>query len=195
MVRLQGSAICLSLVAALSLSMGPVAGTEITSRYTHIGPCNIIDSCPKEDGTECGPGENPDFLVKKCDGYRDQSTWIYYSDSTRAYVGFGPKENTSGRFGNEGVETRRLEWRGLMKDGSFEPFAVIVRMRQEAGVEPDGAPRRSFLVVYRLRPNGTSCIVGDSDSNTKAREIADASLTRYTCKSEPLTPGAPAQQE
>jgi len=179
------TAICLFLVAAIS-QPSAAANTEITSRYTNMGLCDEIDGCPKKDGTDCGPGQNPDYLLKKCVGYRDQSVWIYYTDSVRAGIGFGPKENISGVFGNEGVETRLVEWRGLMKEGSFEPFTVIVRMLPPFGAEPD-APRRSFLVVYRLRPDGTSCIVHDGaiDSNTKAREIADASLTRYTCKGEP----------
>lgn len=172
MTRSPSVATCFLFSAAAWLSAGPATSAETTSRYTRVGPCR-----------EVGHSVEPDWILKKCGGYRGQSVWIAYTDSTKARVGFGPKQNVSGIFGIEGVETTLLEWRGSLKGESFEPFAVIARIGRPFG------ERKSFLVVYRLRPDGTSCILRAAESsNAKALEIADASLTNYACEEQPDVP-------
>ena len=74
---------------------------------------------------------------------------------------------------------RMVEWRGTIMRGRFTPFAVIVRLRW-----PEET--KSFLAIYRLRDDGTSCIVGETEgSNEAARAIADRSLTTFKCSEEP----------
>jgi len=76
-----------------------------------------------------------------------------------------------------------------VQNGKFQPLAVIVRMDRPAGAYEGPAP--TDLFVFRLRPDGTSCIVGeDIKSNEDARKIADAAIDRYACLEEPQIPSA-----
>jgi hypothetical protein len=172
MISIRG-AIWFGLAATAWLSAGPATSAELSSRYRRVGVCR-----------ETGHGVDQDWILKTCGGYPGQPVWIAYSDSTKAHVGFGPKQNVSGTFGTVAVETARLEWRGLRRGAKFEPFAVIIRLR-----EPFDETGKSALVVYRLRLDGTSCIIGRAQrSNAKAREIADASLAHFLCEDEPDRP-------
>lgn len=142
----------------------------IESRYTHLSACQVLE--------QGGAGE--DWVSHRCQGYGSIPVWLHYTDSARAWVGFGAKRNVSGMFSAHRDETWPLEWRGLATGGSFEPFAVILRVRSA-----DGAPG-SHLVVYRLRDDGSACIIGSTTaSNESARSIADASRIRFSCQQEP----------
>jgi len=87
--------------------------------------------------------------------------------------------------GSESIATKSgpIEWRGRFQGGYFKPFAVIIRMPEmDAGSGSD-------LVVYRLRPDGASCIVGTTKStNDAARSIADGSMGEFTCARQPQLP-------
>jgi hypothetical protein len=62
------------------------------------------------------------------------------------------------------------------------PVTVIVRMTRPFGDEVE-------LMVYRLRADGTSCIVGSTHgTNEAARRIADAALGSFECAVEPDLP-------
>jgi hypothetical protein len=62
----------------------------------------------------------------------------------------------------------------------FEPFAVIMRGRMAGMLPEDG----SSLSVFRLRPDGMSCVVGDGmKSNEEARKTADGAAP---CIGEPV---------
>lgn len=143
---------------------------SISSRYTPLSGCREIAF-----GSDVGDG-----VDHRCKGYGGIPIWLSYRDSTRSYFGFGAKRNLSGMFSAERDDAWPIEWRGRLARGEFQPFAVILRVR--------GAfePRRRSLVVFRLRADGTSCIVGSTDgSNEAARRIADASLARFECEQEP----------
>jgi hypothetical protein len=69
---------------------------------------------------------------------------------------------------------------GRMAGKRFEPFAVIMRGRMAGMLPEDG----SSLSVFRLRPDGMSCVVGDGiKSNEEARKLADAAAP---CMGEPV---------
>jgi hypothetical protein len=47
-------------------------------------------------------------------------------------------------------------------------------------------PEASDLIVFRLRPDGTSCVINSVlGSNEEAREIADSTLSKFKCIEEP----------
>jgi hypothetical protein len=121
-----------------------------------------------------------DWVSHRCSGLGAVPVWLTYTDSTRAGFGFGAKRNVSGIFSAQRREAWPLEWRGLNASRSFQPFAVILRVRAP------GDESASFLVVYRLRPDGASCIVGSTHaSNEVARQIADATREQFSCEGEP----------
>jgi hypothetical protein len=146
------------------------APVQIESRYTPLEPCREIG--------HMNPKEDVDFVSYRCRGWPGIPVWLTYTDSTKSHLGFGPRENVSGMFGIDRGRAWRLEWRGVVERGAFRPFAVIVRANRPYDIE-----RGSFLVVYRLRDDGTSCIVGDThDGNAAARAIADAARERFECQ-------------
>jgi hypothetical protein len=145
-------------------------GAAMASRYTRLSDCRQL----------AHGAEGEDWVSHRCRGLGSVPVWLTYTDSTRAGFGFGAKHNVSGMFNAQRDEAWPLEWRGLNTGRSFQPFAVILRVR--APSDASG----SFLVIYRLRPDGTSCIVGSTHaSNEVARQIADASRERFSCEGEP----------
>lgn len=143
----------------------------VESRYTYVNNCR-----------ELGRGhvaEGEDWVFHRCEGYGSIPVWLRYSDSARSWWGFGIKQNTSGTFSWRRHHNWPLEWRGLTTRSEFQPFAVIMRVRRA-----DRAPG-SYLVVYRLREDGTSCIIGSAASNGAARRIADAARRHFSCEQEP----------
>lgn len=68
-----------------------------------------------------------------------------------------------------------VEWRGIVKDGNFLPYAIIYRI--DAGnPDPDETEKKfSTLVVVALK-EGKSQVIGSAhgkDENAKAQKIAD----------------------
>lgn len=147
----------------------------IESRYTKLKDCKEVAQAPL--------GE--DWVFVRCPGFGKNAVWWVNSDSARAQIGFGPKPNTSGIFEPGRDQRWPIEWRGTRRNGRFEPFAVILRLRR-----PD--VQKSFLAVYRLRTDGTSCIVGSTEwsvtSNEAARAIADKAVGAFQCEDEPHLP-------
>lgn len=165
------------IAASLILAAGrpaPAAPTHarFASAHTRLEPCRRI-----------GASTSPDWMAYRCRGWGRVPAWLAYTDSTKAHLGFGARENVSGVFGIDGVRATPVEWRGVRRGGGLRPFAVIARLRS-----PLDQPRGGRFVVWRLRPDGTSCIVGDARSRAQARRIADASRTRFTCKEQPDLP-------
>ncbi len=143
-----------------------------SSRYTLV-----------EDCTEVASAIEQDFVLNRCEGLDGIPIWWRYSDSARLYVGFGVVPHSSGMFGIERGDDWPIEWRGSEYMLEFEPYAVIIRMREPFGIA-DGEPA-SFLTVFKLNRDGTSCIVGSQiDDNSRARRIADQAPFR-DCEDRP----------
>lgn len=165
---LAGLAIWLWAAAASAEQHGRPA---VESRYTYLKDCRELGHAE----------EGEDWVLHRCKGYGSIPVWLRYSDSARSWWGFGTRQNTSGMFSRRRDEGWPLEWRGVTTRGSFQPFAVILRVRSA-----DGAPG-SHLVVYRLREDGAACIVGStSASDAVARRIADSARIQFSCQQEPL---------
>ena len=164
-----------ALLAAVPAQAKPA---EPTSRYTKLSRCRLIDSGDVSRGEDWG------YL--RCGGLGGIPIWYVCQDSARCRYGFGRKANlSSGMFGVDGDPDWPIEWRGRMVGKRFQPFAVIMRGRGY-GIEKEEG---SSLTVFRLRPDGMSCVVGDDvKSNEAARQIADTAESRFTCVGEPKIP-------
>lgn len=172
----------LTAFAVLAASLlGATASAEqaeprtIASRYTYLNDCRELEHGNVDKGE--------DWVRHRCKGHGPISIWLRYSDSARVYVGFGTRPNETGDMFSLGrSDAWPIEWRGQRVDGSFQPFAAILRMN--VPVATGGTT--SILVVYRLRADGTSCTVGSTHgSNLLARQMADASRVQFTCEREP----------
>lgn len=143
--------------------------SNLASRYTKLSQCKDVELAP--------PGE--DWVYFRCKGLGSIPVWYVCTDSARCRYGFGPRPNVSGTFGT-GREGS-VEWRGAQRHGRFEPIAVVIRL---PSADLDQSPRNS-LIVFRLRGDGTSCILGEASSNDDARKIADSSMGDFRCVGEP----------
>ena len=164
----------LLIASALLIAFGSepaVAKTRATfvSQYTQLNQCKSVERAPL--------GE--DWVYFRCKGLGDIPVWYVCTDSARCKYGFGAKANASGTFGTGEKGSWRIEWRGPRRSGPFKPVAVILRLTSPDGDEPNR------LYVYRLRPDGTSCIVGKATTNTAARLIADNAARGYRCEMQP----------
>ena len=149
---------------------------EPSSRYTELESCTLIAHGDVDAGE--------DWVLNQCRGYDGIPVWRGFTDSARSQLGFGSRPNASGMFGLDRDDSWLVEWRGVDRDGRFEPYAVIVRMTRPAVGVPDD--RTGSLFVFRLRSDGLSCMVAsDLLSNEEARERADGSRQEYNCLSEP----------
>lgn len=156
------------LVAALAGSAEPTAG--VTSRYARLEQCRDVERAPL----------GQDWIYLRCNGINRIPVWYVCTDSARCRYGFGARAHTDGMFGTGTSRSSLSEWRGTIQHGRFRPFAVIIRV---TSADPD--EKKSYLAVYRLRENGTSCIIGEAHTNAAARRIADQAVDRYRCVGEP----------
>jgi hypothetical protein len=184
-IRSMVAAACLlTFATAAQAGDAPSAaatGSKIASVFRTIGHCRVLDHSSQRDIDE--HGSDAEFSYQRCGGYGAHKVWLMYTEGgfyTR--IGFGARPNVLGPYPTLGMGPAPLEWRGVWVGGAFRPFAVILRVRDPAFEDK----RVSILMVFRLRPDGTSCVVGDSSkTNADARRVADASRGAFTCKVEP----------
>jgi hypothetical protein len=115
----------------------------------------------------------------RCEGFGGTPVWYDCTDSARCRYGFGVKPNASGTFGTDSKQSWQIEWRGPKQKGLLKPVAIILRLSSLDKNPPNK------LYVYRLRSDGTSCIVGEATTNSAARLIADRAAGNYQCEVEP----------
>ena len=159
------------MAAVLPAPTDDEAKPNLVSRYATLTQCKDVELPPA--------GE--DWVYFRCKGFGSIPAWYVCTDSARCRYGFGVRPNVSGLFGTKAKGSWPLEWRGVQRLGRFEPFAVVTRM---PSADPDSSVQNS-LIVYRLRADGTSCIVGETSSNDDARKIADSSASDFRCVAEP----------
>lgn len=171
--------ICAPIICLAAFMTSAVSAQEIRIRYTALDDCEMIG-----DGMAL---EGRDWVSYRCSGLGKSDVWITNVDSTRSSIGFGSRENLSGVFSSKRDCSWPLEWRGIGTGDNFRPFAVIARMRRPQLDDSQSEP--SFLFVYRLREDGTSCLIAtDLKSNEEARDAADASQNTWACLEEPRLP-------
>jgi hypothetical protein len=143
---------------------------------------------------EPAPGEEGDFIVSLCGGYKDygvlfkegdmrQTTFFGFLDQKiidDAFTSFGPFNHIGSK----------VEWR-IGSDG--KPLAAILRYHIENANEvtgvPDTAHEGQVLVISRVgQPDDrVGCVIGyvdalaNKDANVLARKIADAMAPGFAC--------------
>ncbi len=170
------SAVALIVLASAGLpsSGAQAASPHFESRHALISGCK--EHAHGKDGE--------DWLSYRCAGFGHWPLWRLYNEGVRMRIGFGSRENYSGVYAAVRNNKWPVEYRGVAAK-RFDPFAAILRVE-----DADGG-KHGRLVIYRLRPDGTSCLIGEThgaDENAKARAIADASFAKFTCTEEPFMP-------
>ena len=165
----------LSALLAIADSPAPTpvdATPSLVSQYNRLTGCKILAQGDVNRGEDWG------FL--RCNGLGRIPVWYKCQDSARCKLGFGAKPNASGVFEAKSFLSWPIEWRGTRERGRLKPLVIILRGRW-AGMEGTA----TTLVVYRVRLDGTSCIVGEASTNRAARRIADNAAKNYQCEQEP----------
>jgi len=168
----------IAMAAALGLAATPAfAGND--SAYTDID----LDNCTVMETFELGAS----FA---CPGYKGYPVWVA-EDDLRDYVSYGfgaPGEmaahQTLPSFNRLGG---KIEWRLTEVDGSWKPFATILRWITEPG---DGSAGSEILIVTKLAP-GNTCQIAYVDTrlvsmpgdnpNEIARNFADTEAESFDC--------------
>lgn len=139
-------------------------------RYTSVADCKVLESNPEEAGYfryEC-PGEGG-YKVQVIESDLRQTAQIIAPGGGATALELSAV--TGGGFSTLG---RNVEWRGVEKDGTFTPDALI--LRHDVVTDPEGQDTTSYLVAVKLaaRPCITARIAPGPEQNAKAREAADA---------------------
>jgi hypothetical protein len=159
--------------AALVAPASADTKSAFSSRYAAPSQCKDVKRSPPDE----------DWIYMRCKGFDGIAVWYTCLDSARCMLGFGSRPNVSGMFGAERFGNWPVEWRGTVRHGRFIPFAAIIRASSQLSWE-----KATTLLIYRLRSNGTSCIIGETANNVAARRIADRSARKYKCDDEPVAP-------
>lgn len=139
-------------------------------RYTRIEDCPLLESNPEEGGYfryEC-PGEGR-YKVQVIESDLRQTAEVIAPNGQGTALELSSV--TGGGFSTLG---KTLEWRGVEKDGTFVPDALI--LRHEVVTDPNGQKTVSYLVAVKLaaKPCVTARIAPGPEQNAKARDAADA---------------------
>jgi hypothetical protein len=126
------------------------------------------------------PSPEPGVIeVRRCAGKAGIAVrWMSEPDSSSVSFGDKPLDEDMG-LGAAFEVGSTIEWRSARR--SRTPIAAIVRYKTGAGV---GSLNKSVLVVYRLEPSGTSClmgVVGEPNAGAKARRLVDQSAGTFVC--------------
>jgi hypothetical protein len=130
-------------------------------------------ACAEYKSSEPDTNEG-DFIEHKCTSKFGPPMWELVQEATRFSFGFGTVENTPQPA--VGDADGAVEWWGVVKGGTFVPRTVIKRFTFSDFGEPE--KRTKALVVFRLKADGTSCVIGQAKpgkgDNARARKIAQS---------------------
>lgn len=165
-------------IAQLALAIGiatlpaaPLRAEQWVSSYTS----HDYAKCRKDQGN------GDPVSVHRCPG-KSGITVIWTAGDDSSAVEFGTKalQETISDKASFFEAGRTIEWRGP-KGG--RPEAAILRYATGARV---GKLDGSRLVIYRLAPDGSSCIIGSvdarkPDANVAARRLAEEKAAGFRC--------------
>jgi hypothetical protein len=142
-----------------------------------------VSSYTSHDYAKCrkDKGDGDPVSVHRCRGKAGVIViWTAGDDSSSVDFGATPTPGTISDKAAFFEAGRTIEWRGP-KGG--RPQAAILRYATGQSV---GKLDGSRLVVYRLTPDGSSCIVGSVDArkpgtNAAARRLADEKAAGFRC--------------
>ena len=164
----------LILLAALATSGPAAADGPPTSEYTSTASENC-----RKIGRSKGGEDDGGSSREECRGFGgytvlvvgdDDRSWIEvkYGD-TISDLYEGMMEAAPGNFPNKANDT--VEWRGVRRDGAFQPYARISR---RSGTTAAGKSRTRLLVVKLNR--GRASVIGFAEGageDARAKRLAD----------------------
>ena len=166
------------MIARLALAIGfatvlalPLRAEQWASSYT----THDYAKCRKDKGN------GDPVLIHRCAGKAGISViWTAGDDSSAVEFGAKALQETISDKAAFFEAGKTNEWRGPK---SGKPQAAILRYATGRSV---GKLDGSRLVIYRLAPDGSSCIVGSvdarkRDANAVARRLADEKAAGFRC--------------
>jgi hypothetical protein len=165
-------------IAKLALTIGFATGLAAPLRAEQW-----VSSYTTHDYAKCrkDKGDGDPVSVHRCPGKAGISViWTAGDDSSAVEFGAKAVQETISDKAAFFEAGRTIEWRGP-KGG--KPQAAILRYATGQSV---GKLDGSRLVIYRLAPDGPSCIIGSADArkpgaNAAARRLADEKAAGFRC--------------
>jgi hypothetical protein len=165
------------ITLAVWATMSPAMAGDLVWKTEAFGA-----NCKEVPQTAADQGEG-DFVEYKCTSMIGPPMWQLFQEGVRQSIGFGRKPHLSMQYANADRGDWPLSWGGDDIDGKFTPLFVFARFTF-FGSEP----RRETLIVFKLMPDGTSCIVGGiepvKDQNVIARKMAEDHRALEKCPDE-----------
>ena len=161
----------------LGLSFAILLATSSEAKPVWITQDFQAGKCVELASGDVDKGE--DYIKRRCLSFPGASTWIEYHEGVRLSVGFGRLPHLTLNNMDASRGNWPVVWGGENNKGKFVPKVVIARFAYQT--EP---PLIGRLFVFRLLDNGMSCVIAEVASNEKARNIALAAMTKWTCQSE-----------
>jgi len=167
------------LALAALLPAAPVAAQQVNSSHTDL------------DVAQCTVVTTDDFgSTWACPGLKGMPVMVHESER-RFRLSYGLTSTTEKAAGQTLPPVNRIgdeiEWRVSNHDGSYKPFATIVKFFVKPETEgPDG----QVLVVTRVSPGATCQVayvdaLANPDAEALARKAADEKAMAFDCAGEP----------
>lgn len=172
--------------ACLVLAVAPAGAQQIDSTYTELDLEQCQPIPPETMGDEEGFG-----AYWACVGYNNSLVLVAEGD-LRMFVSYGQNALNEPAWSQTlppfNTTHTTLEWRVMMVNGAWQPFATILRYFTDMG---DGSEQGQTLVVTKLEP-GNTCHIGHVDArkvqnaNEAARQIADTYAANFNCATDEI---------
>jgi hypothetical protein len=168
------------LSLALLLTTSPAgADTLVWKTEAVLSTRTTLPSCDQNKDVNC-PDQVP-YVSKSKFGVNEYFT---YFEGVRFGIGFGSKPNQATMFLDGAQHPGQYDWGGTETAGKFQPQYLVKRFYAYDG-EP-GPKKVTFLAIFRLLPDGKSCLVYTGkrviSKNADARAWAEKDRLKPTCQ-------------
>jgi hypothetical protein len=169
----------IDLVFAVLLTTSPaMAETLVWKTEASLSTPVALPTCDPNTDDTCA--DHVPYASKSKFGATE---YLTYFEGVRFGIGFGTKPNQATMFLNGAQHPGQYDWGGKEENGKFTPQYLVKRYYAYDG-EP--SPKKvTFLAIFRLLPNGKSCLVYTGkrviSKNAEARAWAEKDRLKPKC--------------
>jgi hypothetical protein len=170
--------LCVLLLQLCFLASPSLADQLVWKTEAALGNRTALPTCDPNKDANC-PDQVP-YVSKSKFGVNE---YLTYFEGVRIGIGFGTKPNQATMFLDGAQHPGQYDWGGTEIAGKFQPQYLVKRFWAYDG-EP-GPKKINFLAIFRLLPNGKSCMVYTGKrvitKNAEARAWAEKDRLKPAC--------------
>jgi hypothetical protein len=170
MIRLFASAAAFLLAATLNSS----AQNLVWKTEVELGEPEELPHCDIKTDYPCH-----DYVPYRQTSKYGQNYYLTYFEGVRAGIGFGTVDNQVNQWSIAALHPGAFDWGGYEENGAFRPKYVIKRFyffNWDGQRDPWETKRdpsaKSYLQIFRLLADGTSCMFDSNRSWTAVNSVA-----------------------